>query len=76
MRAIKLPSTSAEDAMECNTMTSRAKERGIERQAAMAACAAPTREVKESHPKFNIILEAEMKSVALAVGKMGHGLSR
>ena len=65
-------STSANEAKECNISASKSKERGIERHAAIAACAAPINDEKESHPKFNIIFDRHMKMVALFPGKIGH----
>lgn len=71
---MRLPITSAGEAKECSIRESKTKERGIERHAAIAACAAPINDEKESQPKFNIILVTHMKTVAFAPGKTGHNV--
>ena len=63
---------SVDEAKECNITASKSKERGIERHAAIAACAAPINDEKESHPKFNIMFDTHMKIVAFPLGKTGH----
>ena len=68
------PRASAGEAKECNIRASKTKEIGIERHAAIAACAAPINDEKESQPKFNIIFVTHMKIVAFVPGKTGHNV--
>lgn len=63
---------SVDEAKECNITASKSNERGIERHAAIAACAAPINDEKENHPKFNIMFATHMKTVAFPLGKTGH----